>query len=313
MAPTCDEYQPLAHIDCDAECVWAAEWLHSLLMNENITITPVVKEVLWKALQSLAQMPPHQRTLTGLRALVQDNTLRQALNNYTLDGPYGHLLDADNEPDYHSTWQCFEMEALMRTPSVIAPVLLYLFHRLDQRFTGKPTLLILDEAWLFLGHSLFADKIYEWLKTLRKNNVSVLFATQSVHDAMNSSIAPALLESCPARILLPNNRALEPKIREDYEKIGLNNKQINILANALPKRQYYYQSRLGNRLFELGLGPVARLFAAASTQEDQLLLKELRQQYPSHAEFIKAYCMQHDLSWAWEAMNPYFNAGEPSV
>jgi type IV secretory pathway VirB4 component len=73
--------------------------------------------------------------------------------------------------------QCFETEALMGQAGVVAPVLTYLFHRLEERFDGRPTLLVLDEAWIFLDHPLFAARIREWLKTLRKKNVAVLFAT----------------------------------------------------------------------------------------------------------------------------------------
>ncbi len=61
-------------------------------------------------------------------------------------------------------------------------ILTYLFHRLEERFDGRPTLLILDEAWIFLDHPLFAARIREWLKTLRKKNVAVVFATQSLAD-----------------------------------------------------------------------------------------------------------------------------------
>jgi type IV secretion system protein VirB4 len=91
----------------------------------------------------------------------------------------------------------------MGQAGAIAPVLTYLFHRLEARFTGRPTLLILDEAWVFLDHPLFAARIREWLKVLRKKNVSVIFATQSLADIAQSTIAPAIIESCPQRILLP--------------------------------------------------------------------------------------------------------------
>jgi type IV secretion system protein VirB4 len=94
----------------------------------------------------------------------------------------------------------------MGQAGAIAPVLTYLFHRLEARFTGRPTLLILDEAWVFLDHPLFAARIREWLKVLRKKNVSVIFATQSLADIAQSTIAPAIIESCPQRILLPNDR-----------------------------------------------------------------------------------------------------------
>src|SRR3546814_18673851 len=90
---------------------------------------------------------------------------------------------------------------------VVAPVLSYLFHRLEARFTGRPTLLILDEAWVFLDHPLFAARIREWLKVLRKRNVAVVFATQSLADIADSSIAPAIIESCPQRLLPPTDKS----------------------------------------------------------------------------------------------------------
>src|SRR3546814_398973 len=178
-----------------------------------------------------------------------------ALAPYTLEGPFGRMLDAAEDDLVIADVQCFETEALMGQAGVVAPVLTYLFHRLEERFDGRPTLLILDEAWIFLDHPLFAARIREWLKTLRKKNVAVVFATLSLADIANSIIAAAIIESCPQRILLPNDRAIEPQSRAAYERFGLNDRQIELVSHATPKRQYYLQSARGNRLFELGLGP----------------------------------------------------------
>jgi hypothetical protein len=161
------------------------------------------------------------------------------------------------------------MEELMHSKAAVLAVLRYLFARFEERFDGAPTLLILDEAWLFLDDPVFAARIRQWLKTLRKKNVSVIFATQSLADIKDSSIAPAIIESCASRIFLPNPQATEPQIRTIYEGFGLNSRQIEIVATAQPKRDYYYQSRLGNRLFDLDLGPATLAFAGASTPQDQ--------------------------------------------
>ena len=165
--------------------------------------------------------------------------------------------------------QGFEMEELMHGRTAVLPVLSYLFRRLEERFDGPPVLLVLDEAWVFLDDPAFASRIREWLKTLRKKNVSVVFATQSLADIQRSSIAPAIIDSCASRIFLPNPQAVEPQLRSVYEGFGLNDRQITIIAHAQPKRDYYYQSRLGNRLFDLGLGPVTLAFAGTSTPDDQ--------------------------------------------
>jgi len=292
-------FQPLAAIDQEMERVWSAEWIYGLLANEKIAVTPDVKQMVWEALTSLAHMPKHQRTMTGLCALIQSNMLRQALLTYTLNGPFGHLLDADNEQECDDVWQCYEMEGLMNTPSVIGPVLSYLFHRLEKRFTGVPSLLILDEAWLYLDHPVFSAKIRDWLKTLRKFNVSVVFATQSIEDALATKISSVLLESCPSRILLPNDRILEPNVRASYERLGLNERQLQILSMATPKQQYYYQSRLGNRLFNIELGPIALAFCAASRAEDKLLVRETLNKY-GRENFLAEYLKARGLDWAVE-------------
>ena len=192
--------------------------------------------------------------MTGLSVLLQSNALRQALAPYVLGGAHGKLLDADHDRLGMADVQCFEMEELMHSKAAVMAVLHYLFARFDERFDGAPTLLILDEAWLFLDDPVFAARIRQWLKTLRKKNVSVIFATQSLADIKDSSIAPAIIESCASRIFLPNPQATEPQIGRSTRASGLNCRQIEIVATAQPKRDYYYQSRLGNRLFDLDLG-----------------------------------------------------------
>ncbi len=290
-------FQPLAHVDQDSERVWAADWIIGILRSEKIEITPEIKEVVWNALTNLAELPIAQRTITGLKALTQDTKVRLALESYALGGPYGDILDADHEVFYEKNWQCFEMETLMQMPDVVAPVLSYLFHVLEKRFTGRPTLMILDEAWLFLDHPMFAAKIREWLKTLRKHNVAVIFATQSVQDALDNGISAALLESCPSRIFLPNDRALEPNVQKSYIELGLNERQVHILAHAIPKRQYYYDSFQGNALFDLALGDVALAFCAASRPKDKRIVRELLAHY-SGQQFVTAYLEKRGLHWA---------------
>ena len=295
-------FQPLRRIDRASERAWAAAWVAALLAHERVLLTPEIKEMLWSALGSLATAPEEERTLTGLALLLQSNALRSALAPYTLEGPYGRILDAA-EPGNADTESssadvvCFETEALLGQSGAVAPVLTYLFHRLEERFDGRPTLLILDEAWVFLDHPLFAARIREWLKTLRKKNVSVLFATQSLADIADSAIAPAIIESCPQRILLPNDRAIEPQSRAAYARFGLNDRQIELISRATPKRHYYLQSARGNRLFELGLGPIALALCGASDPASQRQIDQLLAEHGPVA-FASRFLEQAGLPWA---------------
>lgn len=292
-------FQPLAKIDLSAERTFAHDWVLGLLTHEGVEVTPEIKDAVWSALSNLAAAPQPERTLTGLTTLLQRNDLRQALQPYTLEGPHGRLLDADEDRLTLGAVQCFEMEELMHQQSAVLPVLTYLFHRLDQKFDGRPALLILDEAWLFLDNPAFAARIREWLKTLRKKNVSVIFATQGLADIVNSTIAPAIIESCPSRILLPNDRAVEPQAKAIYEAFGLNDRQIEIIGRAVPKRDYYFQSQQGNRLFELDLGPATLAFVAASTKQDHALMDELLAAHGAE-EFADSWLRARSLDWAAE-------------
>jgi type IV secretion system protein VirB4 len=302
-------FQPLARIDREGYRAWAAEWIAGLLLHEAVDCTPEVKGSVWSALCSLASAPVEQRTLTGLTLLLQSNALRQALQPYVLGGACGRLLDADQDRLGSASVQAFEMEELMHGRTAVLPVLTYLFRRLEDRFDGSPTLLILDEAWVFLDDPLFAGRIREWLKTLRKRNVSVVFATQSLADVQRSSIAPAIVESCASRIFLPNPQATEPQLRAVYEGFGLNDRQISIIAQAQPKRDYYYQSRLGNRLFDLDLGPVALAFAATAGPNDQRGIDRVLHAV-GEVGFPSAWLRYRGLEWAAELLERQQSAEE---
>lgn len=294
-------FQPLADIDDPTHLAVALDWVLALLSTEKVTVTPDVKDTVWTALKSLASAPRNERTLTGLAVLIQSAALGQALAPYTLEGPYGRLLDGGEDTLQLADVLHFEMDGLMAHKSLVLPVLTYLFHRLEARFNGRPTLLVLDEAWVFLDDPLFAARIREWLKTLRKKNVAVVFATQSLADIERSSIAPAILESCPTRIFMPNDRALEPQMRAVYERFGLNARQIEILSRMTPKRDYYAQTARGNRQFALGLGPVALALAADSTPDDQRHIDEVLAKPMPHG-FAAAFLRAKGLPWAAEVI-----------
>ncbi|MFC3061634.1 conjugal transfer protein TrbE [Paenirhodobacter populi] len=290
--------QPLARIHDTYERAWAADWIAAILMREGVTVSPEVKEHIWTALTSLASAPLRERTLTGLMILLQSGDLKQAIRPYTLGGPYGRLLDAERETLGSAPVLAFEIEGLVGTGAAPA-VLSYLFHRIGDRLDGRPTLLIIDEGWLALDDEGFAGQLREWLKTLRKKNASVIFATQSLSDIDRSAIAPAIIESCPTRLLLPNERAIEPQITAIYRRFGLNDRQIEILARATPKRDYYCQSRRGNRLFELGLSEVGLALCAASSKTDQAAIERI---WLAHGPdgFLATWLRHCGVDWAAE-------------
>jgi type IV secretion system protein TrbE len=140
--------------------------------------------------------------------LLQSAALKQALRPYCVGGPWGRLLDAEAERLGQADVQAFETEGLIGTGAAPA-VFAYLFHRIEGQLDGSPTLLIVDEGWLALDDPTFGAQLREWLKTLRKKNASVVFATQSLADIESSTIAPAIIEpGCSCRTSAPSSPRL---------------------------------------------------------------------------------------------------------
>src|SRR3546814_1033569 len=125
----------------------------------------------------------------------------------------------------------------------------------------------------------------------------VLRANHSLADTETSAIAPASIKSCPTLRFRPNGRALEPQILASYRRFGLNDRQIEILSQAAPKRDYYCQSARGNRLFELGLGEVALAFTATSSKADQLAISALIEAHGAQ-DFAAHWLRHRGLDWA---------------
>ena len=209
-----------------------------------------------------------------------DMTIRNALAHYTTGGAMGRLLDAESDNLGLSSFMVFEIEELMRLGTEnLVPVLLYLFHRIEKALDGKPTLLVLDEAWVMLGNDVFRDKIREWLKVLRKANCAVVLATQSLSDAKKSNIMDVLVESCLTKIYLANPYAEQEEQLELYRDCGLNSRQISIIARGTQKRDYYMVNPYGRRQFQLALGKAELAFVGASDKESLARIHALRLEY----------------------------------
>ncbi|MCL2010490.1 MAG: hypothetical protein FWG71_08090, partial [Synergistaceae bacterium] len=269
---------PLAELDNEADRGWAGDYINTLIElqledNKSDSISSEDRNLIREAIKTLAESTSQSedRTITSFISTVQSAKARSLLSYYQIGGGSGgDFLDgAKNEIQYKSL-VTFEIQELMQFgKNIVVPVLLFLFRQIEKRLKGRPSLLIIDEAWLALSTPVFAGKIKEWLKVLRKSNCAVILATQNVADIAESTITSALVESCPTKIFLPNPDARSRTSSELYESVfGLNERQIAIITGAVRKSQYYVVSPVGRRLFELGLGPVALSFVGAGSKED---------------------------------------------
>ena len=276
-------FAPLSNLVTRSRRAWAMGWIDDLLALNGLKTTPEQRNLIAETIIEMGTVEENEGrpgTLSEFTAKVQDTDIRAALKDYTIDGLMGHLLDAEEDQLSISDFITFEIEHLMDLGDRYAlPVLLYLFMRIQEALDGRPTLIILDEAWLMLGHDVFREKIREWLKTLAKKNCRVLMATQNLSDASQSGILDVIVESTATKIYLPNMYARDEAATALYLRMGLNLRQIEIIATAQQKRDYYLVSEKGRRLYSLALGPLALSFVGATGPDDIAIIKKLEEQH----------------------------------
>ena len=269
---------PLQFLATKGDRAWAMEWIDTILALNGVITTPAQRNEIGNAIMNAHETG--SQTLSEFSLVIQDLTLREALTQYTVDGMMGHLLDAEQDGLELSKFTTFEIGELMNLGEKYAlPVLLYLFRRIERSLHGQPAVIIIDEAWIMLGHPVFRDRIKEWLKTLAKLNCLVLLATQNLSDATNSGILDVLVESTATKMFLPNINARDEDTAALYRRMGLNARQIDILATAIPMQQYYCVSEAGRRLYELALGPLALSFVGATDKESITTIQRLEAKF----------------------------------
>lgn len=267
-------FQPLANIDEESEIKWAKEWLLNFIKQQNVATTPLTDKHVWDALISLSELPKNQRTISVFVTMVQDQIIRLACTQLTKKGSYGRLFDNDKDFSGIGHWQVFEMETLMNTPAIVPATLDYLFHRIERNLRNSegPALMVLDECWLFFDNPVFAKKLEEYFRDMRKKNTSIVIATQNLADiAQKPALLNAINSNCPNKIFLPNLNATNKTNAEMYKLFACNEAQLEIIANMEPKKEYYYCNPYkGNRVFDLALRPIEIAFVTATGKSDQM-------------------------------------------
>lgn len=262
------QFCPLADIDNESDRAWAADWVRGCMEMQRVPVNAPRVNLIRDAIMELVSSS--DRSLTKFQALLQDQEMRAAMEPYTLKGAMGFLLDGQDNDDFKMTrLVTFELEHLLAMGEAnYAPLLLYLFRAVEKRLTGAPTFVPVDEAWMAFKIGVFKEKLETWSRTWGKKNASLFLATQNLGDALNSDLAPVILQNFPTTIFLPNPEATTETFKPLYTAFGLNRREIEIIAHMTERREYYYSSPVGRRRFSFGIGPVTLSFVGTGGLED---------------------------------------------
>lgn len=220
------------------------DWLQLLVSDDNHQrLTSKEVDIISDAVNANFEAPPENRRLRYIAELLagygaeQGSSLGEKIAKWHSKGERAWLFD--NEQDtlaLDNNTIGFDLTSILDDKISRAPWLLYIFHRIDELLNGEKTIIMLDEGWKMLDDPVFTARIKDWMKTIRKQNGILGFATQSVRDALNSEVGDTIIEQSFTQIFLPNNKASE----DDYCKgFGLTQQELMIIRELTPESRCF--------------------------------------------------------------------------
>lgn len=243
MIPTTSRasgFNPLQLEDTSQNRAFLVEFLTTLVLDGQDRLPAHEIDRVNEAVKGNYKLPKNQRRLRNIApfmGLGGPGTLAGRLEMWHSKGSHAKLFDNEDDVIDFTSSRTFgiEMGHLLGDKASLPPVLLYLFHRIQSSLDGSPTMIILDEAWALIGNPVFAPKIKDWLKVLRKLNTFVVFATQSVEDASKSSISDTLVQQTATQIFLPNLKATAA-----YRDVFmLSDREFNLVKTTDPGTRFF--------------------------------------------------------------------------
>lgn len=233
-------FNPLHLPDTNENRNFISEWLQALVKPEDRGLEPEELEMIQEAVAGNFKLSKKDRMLRNLAAFFgveKPGSIASRLKPWYGEGRYARIFDNPYDSLDFTTHRTFgfEMGEVLSDKTTLAPVLLYLFHKINLSLDGTPTMVVLDEAWALIDNPVFANKIKDWLKTMRKLNAMVVFATQSVEDATKSTISDTLIQQTSTQIFLPN-----PKATDAYQSVFmLSDREFNLLKTTDPGSRFF--------------------------------------------------------------------------
>ena len=214
--------------------VFLTRWIGKLVGSAIRELTVTELRDIASAVDGLADLPVERRSIGALRTFLDNSSLEgiaSRLRRWERGGPLGWVFD--NESDdigIGAKFIGYDMTDFLDNEEIRTPLMAYLFFRIEQLIDGRRIIIVIDEFWKALQDDGFRDLAQNKLKTIRKQNGLMLFATQSPRDAIVSPIAHTLIEQCPTQIFLPNPRG----DRADYiDGFKLTEREFELVSREL--------------------------------------------------------------------------------
>ncbi|MEP1229520.1 MAG: VirB4 family type IV secretion/conjugal transfer ATPase [Litorimonas sp.] len=272
-------FNPLQLPNTEENRAFLLDWIKSLIgrkttSDEDKILTTAIGEN-FKQSKSAQNLHIFSELVLGQS---RDEQLGQDLAKWHSDGEYAWLFDNEEDTlDLDSRVIAFDLTSILDTPLIRTPTLLYMFHRVRMALDGTKSLIFIDEGWKALDDPVFANKIKDWLKTIRKMNGVIGFGSQSASDAANSSISDSLIEQCPTQIFMPNSKAKEDDYRGAF---ALTEAEFRVVKESpVGSRQFLIKQGNGSAVAKLDLAGMDDEIAVLSGRTETVnLLRDIREE-----------------------------------
>ena len=231
-------FNPLQLADTPTNRRFLVEWVARLAQRGAEQLEPAELARIEDALDANMAAPAKARRLSHFVQLLRGNERPHAddlyarLQRWCGEGEHAWLFDNDQDHVALSERVIgFDMTRILDDPVTRTPAMMYLFHRIEERLDGTPSIIVVDEGWKMLDDPVFTGRVRDWEKTIRKRNGIVGFATQSAEDALSSEIASAIIEQSATNIFLPNPKAQH---RDYVDGFGLTPYEYSLVRTLPP-------------------------------------------------------------------------------
>ncbi len=267
-------FNPLQLDDNGDNRTFILEWLSALVTTHGETLDAEDIRVLTQAIDGNFRLDKRDRRLNNIAPFLGmsgPGSLASRISMWHGKGSHARIFDNEEDSIDLNTSRVFgfEMAELLKDSLSLSPVLLYIFHRINISLDGSRTMIVLDEAWALIDNPVFAPKIKDWLKVLRKLNTFVIFATQSVEDATKSQISDTLIQQTATQIFLPNLKAT------DVYKTAfmLSQREYMLIKTTDPASRYFLIKQGVNAVIaKLGLNGMDNVINVLSGRADTVVL-----------------------------------------
>ncbi|WP_407966215.1 VirB4 family type IV secretion/conjugal transfer ATPase [Bartonella sp. C271] len=222
-------------------------WVLKLVTTDGQTVTEQERQDVARAIDSLESLPLEQRSLGALQ-LFFDNTSTEGiairLKRWIKGNPLGWVFDNDHDDlNLDAQFIGYDMTDFLDNEEIRRPLMMYLFNRILDLIDGRRIIIVIDEFWKALEDDSFKAFTQDRLKTIRKQNGMMLFATQSPRDALNSTIAHTIIEQCPTQMFFPNQKA---NYNDYVENFKLTEREFELIQSELSRESRRFLIKQGH-------------------------------------------------------------------